>query len=129
MDAYLSREAHQSLTALSLMNSSSIPDGLLIGHKRGYRFFVEKVFPVRKGLYLPLKTYHELDELYEGKLLGFFSFEPEEKKIKNILAPFAYGKLFLEINLNPQKKMTFKSYVIEYEKEFFLKSVKLKNSK
>jgi len=128
MDAYLSREAHQSLTALSLINSSSNLDGLLIGHKRGYRFFVEKVFPVRKGLYLSLKTYHELDELYEGKLLGFFSFAPEEKKIKKILAPFAYGKLLLAISLNPQNKMIIKSYVIEYEKEFFLKPVKLKNS-
>ena len=125
MDAYLSQEACQSLTALKLISSSSNSDGLLIGHKRGHRFFVEKIFPSLPGFFPSLKKYHELDQLFNGKLLGFFSFRPDEKKIKKILAPFAYGKLFLEINLNQQKKMSIKSYVIDYENKFFLLPVKL----
>jgi len=125
MDAYLSQEAYQSLAALILISSSSNSDGLLIGHKRGHRFFVEKIFPSLPGFFPSLKKYHELDQLFNGKLLGFFSFKPDEKKIKKILAPFACGKLFLEINLIQQKKMAIKSYVIDYENEFFLLPVKL----
>jgi len=129
MDAYLSREARQSLTALRLVSSNALPDGLLLGHKRGHRFFVEKILPSLKGFFPSLKKYQELDEFYEGKVLGFFSFHPDEKKIKKILAPFAYQKLFLEINLNTQKEMAIKPHVIDYDKEFFLVSIKLKNSK
>lgn len=125
MDAYLSQEAYQSLTALNLISSSSSSDGLLIGHKRGHRFFVEKIFPSLPGFFPSLKKYHELDQLFNGKLLGFFSFNPDEKKIKKILAPFACGKLFLEISSNQQKKMTIKSYVVDYDNEFFLLPVGL----
>jgi hypothetical protein len=127
MDSYLSQEAHKSLTALNIISSSSSSDGLLIGHIRGYRFFVEKIFPSLPGFFPSLKKYNELDRLFSGKLLGFFSFNPDEKKLKKILAPFACGKLFLEISSNPQKKMTIKSYVIDYETEFFLLPVGLKS--
>jgi len=127
MDAYLSREAHQTLAALGLVSSNSNSDGFLIGHKRGHRLFVEKIIPLMKGFFPSLKKYQELDELYEGQLLGFFSFRPDEKKINKLLAPHAYGKLFLEINLNPQKRLKIKSYVVEYEKDFFLNPIKLKN--
>jgi hypothetical protein len=129
MDAYLSREARQSLTALRLVSSNALPDGLLLGHKRGHRFFVEKILPSLKGFFPSIKKYQELDEFYEGKLLGFFSLQPDEKKIKKILAPFAYQKLFLEINLNTRKEIAIKPHVIDYDKEFFLVPIKLKNSK
>lgn len=125
MDAYLSEETYQSLTALILISSRSSSDGFLIGHKRGHRFLVEKILPSTPGFFPSLKKYHELDQFFNGKLLGFFSFNPDEKKIKKILAPFACGKLFLEISSNQQKKMTIKSYVIDYENEFFLLPVGL----
>jgi len=125
MDAYLSEETYQSLAALILISPRLSSDGFLIGHKRGHRFFVEKIFPSLPGFFPSLKKYHELDQLFSGKLLGFFSFNPDEKKIKKILAPFACGKLFLEVSSNQQKKMTIKSYVIDYENEFFFLPVKL----
>ncbi len=125
MDAYLSEETYQSLAALILISSRSSSDGFLIGHKRGHRLFVEKIFPSLPGFFPSLKKYHELDQLFNGKLLGFFSFSPDEKKIKKILAPFACGKLFLEISSNQKKKMNIKSYVVDYENEFFLLPVKL----
>ncbi len=129
MDAYLSGEAHQSLTVLSLMHPSSIPDGFLIGHKRGHRFFVERISSSMKGFFPSLKKYHEMDKLFDGKLIGFYSYTIDEKKTKKILAPFAFGKLFLEISLNPHKKMIIKSFVIDHEKKFVLLPVKLSISK
>ena len=127
MDAYLSEETYQSLAALILIYSRSSSDGFLIGHKRGHRFFVEKIFPSTPGFFPSLEKYHELDQLFDGKLLGFFSFKPDEKKIKKLLAPFACGKIFLDINLSRQKKMTIKSYVIDYKNDFFLFPVELKS--
>ncbi len=129
MDAYLSGEANQSLTALSLIHPSSIPDGFLIGHKRGHRFFVERIFSSMKGFFPSLKKYHEMDKLFEGKLIGFYSYTIDEKKTKKILAPYAFGKLFLEISFNPQKKMIIKSFVIDHEKKFILLPVRLNISK
>lgn len=129
MDAYLSREAFQSLKALCLVSSNSIPDGFLIGHKRGHSFFVEKISPSLEGFFSSLEKYQELDNLYEGKILGFFTFRPDEKKIKKILAPFAYRKLFLEINPHTQKEMAIKPYIIDHDEDFLLLPIKLKKPK
>ncbi len=127
MDAYLSREAFLSLRALNLLSAGSRLDGFLIGHKRGHRFFVEKIFPSRPGFFPSLKAYNELNQLFEGNLLGFFSFKSSKKKTNKLLAPLAYGKLFLEIRSNRQKRLTMKSFVIDYEKKFFLTPVRLKS--
>ncbi len=129
MDAYISGEAHRSLAALSLIHPRPIPDGLLIGHKRGQRFFVERIFSSMEGFFPSLKKYNEMDKLFDGKLIGFYSYSIDDKKIKKILAPFAFGKLFLEIRLHPQKKMTIQSFVIEHEKKFILLPLKLNISK
>ncbi|MGD2245804.1 MAG: hypothetical protein PVI11_04570 [Candidatus Aminicenantes bacterium] len=129
MDAYLSREARQILKALSLVSSNSKSDGFLIGHRRGHRLFVEKILPSREGFFPSLKKYHELEELFEGQLIGFFSFRLDEKKMSRLLAPHAYGKLFLEIKLIPQKKLAITPYVVDYEKDFFLRPIKLKKSR
>jgi hypothetical protein len=129
MDAYLSREAFRSLRILSLILSGSNPDGLLIGHKRGHRFFVEKIFPSRPGFFPSLKACFQLEQIFEGSLLGFFSFKPDQKKIKKLLAPLSQGKLFLEIRSGRKKRLMMKSFVIDYEKKFFLAPIKLKFSK
>jgi hypothetical protein len=68
-----------------------------------------------------------MDQLFDGKLLGFFSFNTDEKNVNKILAPYACGKLFLKIILNEQKKMTIQPYVIDYENVFFLFPIKLKS--
>lgn len=127
MDAYLSREVRQSFSALNLLSSN--PDGFLFGHKRGNRFFVEKILPTMKGFFPSLQKYQEFEELYEENLLGFFSFRADEKKISKLLAPYAFGKLFIEICLSPQKKITVKPYVIDFDKVFLLSPIKLKSLK
>ncbi|MEE9390669.1 MAG: hypothetical protein V3U91_05445 [Candidatus Aminicenantaceae bacterium] len=129
MDAYLSTEAYQTLAALSLISSESNSDGLLIGHKRGHRYFVEKIFPTLKGFFPSREKYFAMNKLFEEKILGFYSFVKDEKKNKKILTPFGHGKLFLQISLNKNKKMTVKSYVIDYENEFFLSPIHLKSNK
>ena len=127
MDAYLSREAYQAFKALNLIAPNSNSEGLLIGHKRGHRYFVEGVFPIQRGSFSSPQKYFDLDALFDGKLIGFFSFNRDERTIKKILAPFAFGKLFLEVHPSSQKKMSIKSFVIDYKDEFFLSPIRLKN--
>ncbi len=123
MDAYLSKGAYQTLLALSLIHSN--PDGLLVGHRRGHRFFVEKIFPSLPSFFPSFEKYHKLDRHFEGKLIGFFSFRPNTKKIQKLLAPFACGQLYLELAPASQKKLDIKSFVIDYENNFFLVPVEL----
>ncbi|MFP4083205.1 MAG: hypothetical protein ACLFVG_10705 [Candidatus Aminicenantes bacterium] len=127
MDACLSPSAYQSLEALSLLPSSSRPDGILIGHQRGHRYFVEKALPLKKGL-VSSPQYFDLDQLYEGRLIGFFSFRPDQKKIKKIMMPFAYGKLFLQVLITSSSKMAIRSFMVDYKEKFFLSPIPLKGS-
>jgi hypothetical protein len=126
MDAYLSREAYRFFLGLNLVSMKPNQEGLLIGHKRGHRFFVEKVFPTKKGFYSSLENYFALEEHFRGKLIGFFTYEADTKKKRKILLPFACGQLFFDIHLTKKKKMTIKSYVIDYKKDFYLLPVNLK---
>ena len=128
MDAYLSREACQSLEALTLIGSGANSDGLLIGHRRGHRYFVEKIFPALKGFSSFPQKYFELDKIFEGRLIGFFSMKPEERRIKKILAPFAYGKLFLKVH-RKEKKVAIGSFLIDYKEGFYLSPIRWKGAK
>lgn len=129
MDAYLSGDAYQTLEALSLISSSSSSEGLLIGHKRGHRYFIEKVLPSQRGFFPSLQKFFALDQFFDGKLIGFFSFKPDEEKIKKILAPFAYGKLYLQVHSTSRKEIAMKSFIIDYDDKFFLSPIRLKDYK
>ncbi len=125
MNALVSQEAFQALEALKLVSANSACDGLLIGHKRGQSFFIEKIFPTPSAFFAALEKYQKLDQLFEEKIIGFFSFKPNQKKVKKILAPFACGKLFLRLT-SRRKKVNIKPFVIDYEKNFFMKPIQLK---
>ncbi len=122
MDIYLSQETRQSLHGLNLMCSKS--SGYLIGHMRGNRFFIEKIFPCSNPIPGSIEKNIQLNNIFEDKLIGFFSFNADDKNKKRLLAPFFTGKLFLEIKSDKQKTASIIPYVIEYKNEFFLKELK-----
>jgi len=124
MDAFLSREARQSLEALCLIPSGPAPGGVLLGHKRDHRFIIEKVFPCPSHLFLAPEVFFELDSVFEGRVIGFFSFRSSSPK--NILRPHGFGKLYLEVRRDSHNKMALKSFVIEREKRFILLPISLK---
>jgi len=128
MDACLLEEAYQSLEALGTIATKSNSDGLLLGHIRGHRFIVERIFPTQRGFFQSLDNYFSLNQIFDDEILGFFSFFPEEKKMRKILAPFAFGKLILQIQLNRQNKMVIKPFLLDYDKEFYLSPIRLKHS-
>jgi hypothetical protein len=126
MDALLTKEAYRSLEALRLISSGPAPGGVLLGHKRDHRFIVEKVFPCPPAISLSPEIFFELDRLFEGRVIGFFSFRSSSRKIKSILRPHGFGKLYLEARRDSRKKMTLKSFVIERDKRFILVPISLK---
>ncbi len=129
MEVYLAEEVLKSLSALRLALSDATKDGLLIGHKRGHMFFVERIFPSRKGFFSSEKIYLSFIKLLNDNILGFYSFRADQKRIKKILAPLSYGKLFLRIEIDNKDQMVIKPFVVEHEKDFFLVPIKFKSNR
>lgn len=126
MEVLLSTEAIQSLSALQSGLFKTIADGFLIGHKRGSLFFIEKTLPSQKGFFPSQKNYFELRQKLDDKILGFYSFQTNESKLKKILSPLGYGKIYMECDPDKTDRLEMKPFVIEYDRGFFLSPIKLK---
>jgi len=125
MDVYFSLEAFRTLEAQKIIATQQHCDGIIIGHKRGQSFFVEKIVPTTKGFFPSLEKFYSLNTIYRDGIVGFYSFFSSEKKTKKILAPFAHGKLYLEIHVSRSNTLQIKPYSIEYDKKFFFSALKL----
>ena len=125
MDAYISAEARKFLQAQIILGARI--DGFLLGHKRGHRLFVEEILPTQRGFFHSHEKYVALNKLLKDRIIGFFSFNPEENTTKKILAPFAQGKLFLDITPRDGHRLDIKSYAIDFDERFYLSPIKLKN--
>jgi hypothetical protein len=124
MDAYISAEVRQFLRAQIILGSRI--DGLLLGHRRGHRLFVEEILPTQRGFFPSLEKYFALNRHLNDRIIGFFSFSPEKNTTRKILAPFAQGKLFLDITPRDSQKMDIKSYTVDFDERFYLSPIKLK---
>jgi hypothetical protein len=129
VDAYLSRDAFHLVSGLIHLSPKPNIDGLLLGHKRGHRFIVENIITTQKGFFSSSKSYLALEDHFQGKLIGFFSFSPDENKIRKILSTFAMGQLLLEVHVSSKRKVKIKSYVIDYKRNFFLSKIPLRMPK
>jgi hypothetical protein len=120
MDVYLSKEARQQLRAQALEVPHGRSAGLLLGHRRGARFLVEKVYPCRFGPLPSAEIYAELDGIFEGRIIGFYSAASPAGKAGPKWPPYSYNKLYLEIGLGPKKRLNLRAAVIEYSESFRL---------
>jgi hypothetical protein len=125
MEVFLSLDASQSLSALQCSPPEKNTDGFLIGHKRGDMFFVERIQPSQKGFFSSQKKYFELKQMLEDKIIGFYSFQINESKLKKILSPLAYGKIFLRLDMDESNRLDIRSFVIEHDQDFFFSPVNL----
>jgi len=124
VDAYLAEEALLDLQGQALDPLSQKTAGLLLGHKRGPRFFVEKIFACRAAFFSTLKNYRALDNHFSGRIIGFYSFDLNTQKRRQLCRPFACGKLYLEIRPG-RKRLTMKPSVIDYKDSFYFRPVPL----
>ncbi len=123
MDAFISLEAQQVLRAIKSIAPGKSASGLLIGHKRGRRFIVGRAFPAPAGFKPSPKSLHLLDGIFEGKIIGFFQFRPDEKKERAFLQPSSCGKLFLTIDALPSGQSLLIGCLIDYDGRFELEQI------
>jgi len=120
MDAYLSEEARQQLRAQALEIPHRRAAGLLLGHRRGGRFFVERIYPCLFGPLSSAQRYVELDVIFEGKIIGFYSSGRRGGAAGEKWPPFSYNKLYLELELHPKRGLILRPSVVEYSDSFRL---------
>ena len=129
MEVLLSKEVIQSFSALQSGLSNMNTDGFLIGHRRGDMFFIEKIIPSQKGFFSSQQKFTAVKQIFEDKILGFYSFHTTESKLKKILAPIAYGKIFLCFDRDETNQWVIKPYAIEHDQDFFLLPIDLKSAR
>lgn len=118
MDVYLSEEARRFLDAQALELSRRRVAGLLLGHRRGQRFFIESVYPCSLQPLLSLKQYHALSRIFNDRIIGFYASGKMAKKSGRKIPPFAVNKLFLELDSHPRKGLALRPAVVEYSGSF-----------
>ncbi len=125
MDVYLSEEARQHLRAQALELPRRRARGLLLGHRRGGRFFIERIHPCTFPLFPSARMFRALDGFFEGRIIGFYRSGRLSRSEAGKSPPFAYNKLVLEINPDPKKGLILKPAVVEYSGSFYLVPVVL----
>jgi len=125
MDVFLTEEARRHLLAQTLKLSRRKVRGLLLGHRRGGRFFVEGISPFSFPLFPGARTYRALDGIFKGRIIGFYRSGRLSRAEAEKSPPFAYNKLVLEVNRDPRKRLILKPAVVEYSGSFSLIPVAL----
>jgi hypothetical protein len=127
MEVFLSKEAKQSFSALRCCLSNTNTDGFLIGHRRGNMFVVERILPSPAGFYSSVEKYFELKKGLDDRILGFYSFRMNERKLKKILTPFTFGKIYLALDSEDSDRLEIKPFAIEHDRKFFLRPINLRS--
>ena len=125
MDVFITPEARCEVEALRIVRPRPSAWGVLIGHKRGPRFIVEKVFPAGSGRARPNeRLVAELDRVWPGRVIGLFTVRRGAAFRKAVLSPGWYGKLVLDLG-STTRKQSVRPFVVEFERRFFLARIPL----
>jgi hypothetical protein len=126
VDVFVTREASVELDALRVLRPAPSAWGLLIGHRRGPRVFVERTFPAAAGTVVPPHGgLDELDRLFGRKVVGVFAVRPGAPLMKSLLGPYLCGRVLLDVRFS-RDKTVLKPFLIEFDRAFFLAPVPLK---
>lgn len=127
MDVLITREASLEIQALGIVRPKTPAWGLLIGHKRGFRFFVEKILAA--GNASPgaaARRFREIERLWPGKVIGLFAVRPGAEFKRALLGPFFYGKLFVELRLS-ENRPEARPFIVEFDHKFRLLPISLES--
>lgn len=125
MDAFITPEARREIDALMVFRPKPGTWGVLVGHRRGFRFIVEKAFPAGAGGSVPdERLLAGLDGVWPGRTIGLFAVRPGAAFTKAVRGPAWYGKLVLRLT-GPARSPAMCPSVVEYERRFFLAPIAL----
>jgi len=117
MDAFLAADARRTIDALDLISPGKHLSGFLLGHKRGKRYYIEALLPAPRGFHPNSENIISLDRLFDDRIIGFFSLGPRSETGKDLLQPFASGRMFLEALPN-KRGLRFRASRIDYRGRF-----------
>jgi hypothetical protein len=124
MDALLTPEARREIEALRAVRPRTGTWGVLVGHKRGFRFIVEKVFMAGGPDSVPdERLLAGLDGVWPGRTIGLIAVRPSAAFMKAVRGPAWFGKLFLRIS-GPGKAPVVRPSIVDFERAFFLAPVR-----
>ncbi|OGD18572.1 MAG: hypothetical protein A2W03_13010 [Candidatus Aminicenantes bacterium RBG_16_63_16] len=125
MDVFITPEARREIEALGVLRPRPSAWGFLIGHKRGFRFIIEKVFLAGSGRALPSeRLLAGLDGIWPGGIIGLFAVRSGAAFKKAVLGPAWYGKLVLDLGLSARKQ-SIRPFVVEFGRKFSLVRIPL----
>ena len=97
VDVFLSADAQRTLQALTVLSAAKISSGLLLGHKRAGRFFVEAAFPAPAGFRPTPENFPVLSETFQGRIIGFFLMGGSAADRRAFLQPLACGRCLVAV--------------------------------
>lgn len=125
MDVWLAPEAAHHLKALELTPAGRNGKGYLIGHIRGGRRIVERILPAGSSSAGLLSRLQDIETVFDGRILGFFLFNPTDKDRKRFLTPACTERIFLEIRAGRRTRRPIRAFNVEFTGRFRLTSISL----
>jgi len=127
MDVYLEAEAESGLRAEALISPPASRRGVLLGHRRGPRYFVSRVFPLGGRAFPEAARLRELDRLFGGRIIGYYAALAPSAGPESVLGPAACGRVFLRVRggAGRGRKLELKPAVIDYDGRFRLFPISL----
>jgi len=120
VDVFLADEARLFLAGLNAGPARSRPRGLLLGHLRGPRFFVEQVFPAAQGFAFRPAELRRLEALFGDRTLGYFVFDAAASLRRLILRPEAVGRLLISLASRSGREPAATAHLVDFDGRFKL---------
>jgi hypothetical protein len=123
VDVLLTPAARLEIEALRALRPEPSSWAALLGHKRGFRFVVERVFAAGTGRRPPDdRTLAGLEGIWPGRVVGLLAVRPGPSLRRAVLGPAWYGKLIL-VSSGPAKAPVLSPYAVEFDRRFYLDPV------
>jgi hypothetical protein len=123
MDVFVVPDARLEIDTLLALRPRPGAWGVIIGHRRGPRFIVEKVAGAGNPATMPdERILAELERIWPGRIIGIAVVRPGAAFKKALLGPAGYGKLVL-VASGSIKTPVLRPYVVEFGRRFFLDAV------
>jgi hypothetical protein len=123
VDVLLTPAARLEIKALEALRLEPSAWAALLGHKRGFRFVIERVFAAGTERRLPdERTLARLEGIWPGRVVGLLVVRPGRAIKRAVLGPAWFGKLVL-VSSGPVKAPVLSPHTVDFNRRFFLDPV------
>jgi hypothetical protein len=126
MDVILSREAEVLLRAGRVPGRTPPLEGYLLGHRRGPVYYIERLVPFGPVFSLTEGEGRRIGRIFNGAILGTFTFRAGQARRRRILRPAFYGTLFGQAGRGRTGQAHLDMFRVEYDRKFYLKPLSVR---